>query len=208
MSDARHILAVKTYGSHRKTRSGRRISALKIGYTGSIATILLEILPDTRDISSKRDSYTYIHVPNKPRLRRNWLFIDLSAEELRQVEQITMRFDRNRGVLLWKDSSWQALPCHLTPYYHAPTSASETPKGSPVGYWSINSSGKKGATGGGDDPDVLIAEYSKLYDDKPAWWWIPGNDATYENRFKRITSGRPDRPPCWFATVAPEATSP
>ena len=183
MTDAiRHVLAVKTYGSTRKMRNGKRISALKIGYTGSIAAILLQLLPNTRDISSKRDSYTYIYVPNKPRLHRNWLFIELTDDELQQAEQITRRHDHNRGVVLWKDSSWQYLPCELTPDYHAPSYGADIPKGSPAGYWHINTQGETGASGGSSDPDTLIAEYSKLHPQKAAWWWIPGNDATYRHR--------------------------
>ena len=178
----KHIVALGTYGTHTKTRKGKRLSALKIGYTNAVAEVLLALIPTAKNISSKRDSYVYIHLPNKPKLRQNWLLVEVTAEELVPAEKITMANRSSRGIARWGDDGWVLFPCLKNPEYHAASSPYDIPKGSPHGYWSINSAGEASATGGGDDPDALIAEYSKLDPDKSAWWWIPGNDATYTHR--------------------------
>ena len=183
MSDRRHTLALTTYGTQTKIHQGRRVSALKIGYSGPVARILLALLPDAQDISSQRDRYLYIHLPNKPKLRHDWLFVAVDADELKRVETLLQEGDSNRGVALWRESQWQLLPYRGQPDYQPAHSPYDVPKGSPIGFWAINSAGETGATGGSDNPDQLIAEYSKLDPDKAAWWWLPGNDATYEQRF-------------------------
>ena len=106
----------------------------------------------------------------------------VNDEELATAEKVTMATSSSRGIALWRDSGWMLLPSLENPEYHDPASAYDVPKGSPHGYGSINSSGETSATGGGEDPDTLIAEYSKLDPNKAAWWWIPGNDATYAHR--------------------------
>lgn len=178
----KHIVALNTYGTHTKTRKGKRLSALKIGYTNAVAEVLLALIPTAKNISSKRDSYVYIYLPDKPKLRQNWLFVEVTAEELVAAERITMANRSSRGIVRWGDDGWVLFPCLDNPEYHAASSPYDIPKGSPHGYWSINSAGEASTTGGGDDPDALIAEYSKLDPDKSAWWWIPGNDATYTHR--------------------------
>ena len=181
-SDTTHLIALSTYGTQTKTRQGSRLSALKIGYTNAVAEVLLALISTARNISTKRDSYVYIHLPNKPKLHQDWLFVEATDEELARAEMITMSNPSSRGIAVWRDSSWLLFPCLENPEYHEATSNYDTPKGSPHGYWSINSSGEKSATGGGNNRDALIAEYSKLDPNKSAWWWIPGNDATYEHR--------------------------
>ena len=183
MSDLKHILALRTYGTKTRTHQGRRVSALKIGYTGPVAHVLLTLLPEAQDISSQRDRYVYIHVPNKPKLRQNWLFVEVNVDELQRVETLLREQDNSRGIAIWRESQWQLLPYRGQPDYQPARSRTAVPKGSPIGFWAINSAGEKGTTGGSDNPDQLIAEYSKLDLDKAAWWWLPGNDATYEQRF-------------------------
>lgn len=178
----KYVIALATYGTHTKIRQGKRLSALKIGYTNAVAEVLLMLIPTSKNISSKRDSYVYIHLPNKPKLRHNWLFVEVTDEELATAEKITMANRSSRGITCWRDNGWILFPCLDNPEYHAASSPYDIPKGSPHGYWSINSAGETSATGGSDDPDALIAEYSKLDPDKSAWWWIPGNDATYTHR--------------------------
>ena len=156
-----HILALSTYGSHRKKRSGKRLSALKIG-APLVANILLKLISTAHNISGNRDSYIYIHLPNKPRLHHNWLFVEVSDEELAQAEKIAMETSSARGIALWRNDGWQRLPCRDNPEYRPATSNYDAPKGSPHGYWAISSSGEKAAAGGADDPDKLVAEYSKL----------------------------------------------
>lgn len=178
----KYVIALTTYGTHTKIRQGKRLSALKIGYTNAVAEVLLTLIPTSKNISSKRDSYVYIHLPNKPKLRHNWLFVEVTDEELATAEKITMANRSSRGITCWRDNGWMLFPCLDNPEYHAASSPYDIPKGSPHGYWSINSAGETSAAGGSDDPDALIAEYSKLDPDKSAWWWIPGNDATYTYR--------------------------
>jgi hypothetical protein len=182
MPETTHIIALSTYGTQTKTRAGRRLSALKIGYTNAVPDVLLALIPSATNISSNRDRYVYIHLPNKPKLHRNWLFVVVDDEELAAAEKITMANPSSRGIALWRDQGWMLFPSLENPAYHDPASDYDVPKGSPHGYRSINSAGETAATGGGEDPDALIAEYSKLDPNKSAWWWIPGNDATYAHR--------------------------
>ena len=60
MPDPTHIIALSTYGTQTKTRSGRRLSALKIGYTTAVADVLLALIPSATNISSNRDRYVYV----------------------------------------------------------------------------------------------------------------------------------------------------
>lgn len=175
------IVAVTTYGTHTKTHGGKRVSTLKIGYSGIISQILLILLPSAVDVSSKRDRYVYIHIPNKPKLRNNWLFLDLNENELAQLEAKTVSSSHSYGIAVWRNSKWMLPPSQTQPEYHDPRSSGDVPKGSPAGFWAIRSDGTAGPTGGIRDRDKIIAEYSKLDANKPAWWWIAGNDATYKN---------------------------
>jgi len=184
----KHIVALGTYGTHSKTYKGKRVSAIKIGYTNAVAKVLLALIPIAKNISSKRDNYVYIYLPNKPKLRHNWLFVEITADELTIAEKITMANLSSQGIARWGEDGWVLFPYQNNPKYHAASSSYDIPKGSPHGYWSINSSGETSATGGGDDSDCLVAEYSKFDPNKSAWWWIPGNDATYTHRstLKRV----------------------
>jgi len=173
------IVALTTYGTQTKTHKGKRLSTLKIGYIGIISTILLKLFPDARDVSSSRDSYKYIYLPNKPKLHRNWLFLELTPNELAVVEIMTFAVDRSYGIAVWKDSKWMMPPNQKQPEYHEPRGTGDVPNGSPAGYWALSTDGTKGPTGESRDGDRIIAEYSKLDPHKPAWWWIPGNSATY-----------------------------
>lgn len=174
------IIAFSTYGTHTKTHRGKRLSALKIGYTGIISNILLKLFQSAIDISTKRDTYKYLYLPNKPKLHHNWLLVELTSAELELVERLCISHNQNHGIAVWQKNKWMLLPIKDQPQYQE--LSSNTPKYNPVGYWSIRTDGSKGSIGGSRNSDQLIAEYSKLYANKPAWWWIPGNDATYKNR--------------------------
>ncbi|MEL7432309.1 MAG: hypothetical protein AAFN11_00020 [Chloroflexota bacterium] len=179
MTDQNTIVALTTYGTHTKTRQGKRLSTLKIGYTGIIHEILLALFSDATDVSSNRDSYKYIHLPNKPKLHHNWLFIELNPTELATFEAMTVGAERSSGIAVWKDSKWMMPPSQHQPQYHEPRGAGDAPNGSAAGYWALSTDGKKGPTGGSRDKDLIIADYSKLDPHKSAWWWIAGNSATY-----------------------------
>lgn len=58
---------------------------------------------------------------------------------------------------------------------------SDAPKGSPAGFWALATDGTTCWIGGADRQQIM-AEYSKLYPHKPAWWWIAGNEVTYQKR--------------------------
>jgi len=174
------IIAFSTYGTHTKTHRGKRLSALKIGYTGIISNILLKLFQSAIDISTKRDTYKYIYLPNKPKLHHNWLLVELTSAELELVERLCISHNQNLGIAVWQNNKWMLPPTKDQPQYQE--LSSNTPKYNPVGYWSMRTDGAKGAIGGSRNSDQLVAEYSKLYPNKPAWWWIPGNDATYKNR--------------------------
>ncbi|MEO1666737.1 MAG: hypothetical protein AAFU54_19015 [Chloroflexota bacterium] len=180
MTEQTTIVALTTYGTQSKTYKGKRLSTLKIGYTGIIANILLALFPSATDVSSSRTSYKYIHLPNKPKLRHNWLFLELTATELTSVEALTAATDRTSGIAVWKDSKWMMPPSQIQPEYHEPRGTGDAPKGSPAGFWALSTDGTKGPTGGSGESDQIIADYSKLDPNKSAWWWIPGNSATYE----------------------------
>lgn len=174
------IIAFSTYGTQTKTHRGKRLSALKIGYTGIISNILLKLFPSAIDISTKRDTYKYLYLPNKPKLHHNWLLVELTSAELELVERLCISHNQNHGIAAWQNNKWMLPPTKDQPQYQE--LSSNTPKYNPVGYWSIRTDGTKGAIGGSRNSDQLVAEYSKLYPNKPAWWWIPGNDATYKYR--------------------------
>lgn len=176
---ANQIVAVKTYGTHTKTYHSKRVSTLKIGYSGIIPQVLLALLPDAVDVSSKRDSYVYIYIPEKPKLRDSWLFIELTPDKLTMLESLTTASKRSSGIAMWKEGQWMLPPNQVQPQYHEPSNSYDVPKGSPVGLWAIRADGSVGSTG---NPNQLIAEYSKLYPNKPAWWWIAGNEATYKHQ--------------------------
>ncbi len=173
------IIGVSTYGTHTKTYQEKRVSTLKIGYSGIIPQVLLALLPDAMDVSSKRDSYIYIYIPEKPKLCKDWLFIELTAEKLATLESLTTASKRSSGIAVWQEGKWMLPPNQTQPQYHEPTSSYDAPKGSPVGFWAIRTDGSVGSTG---NPNQLIAEYSKLYPNRPAWWWIAGNQATYDHQ--------------------------
>jgi len=156
------------------------VSTLKIGYSGIISQVLQMLLPRAVDVSSKRDSYVYIHIPNKPKLRNNWLFLDLNDSELSQLEAKTIIASYSHGIAVWQEGKWMLPPSQTRPQYHDASGSGDVPKGSPAGFWAIRSDGTAGPTGGSHDRDQIIAEYSKLDANKPAWWWIAGNDATYK----------------------------
>ena len=174
-------VAVRTYGTQTKKFRDKRVSTLKIGYSGIIAQILLMLLPSAVDVSSKRDNYVYIHIPNKPKLRNNWLFLDLNDSEVSQLEAKTVTSSHIYGIVVWRESKWMYPPSQTQPEYQEAGGSGDVPKGSPAGFWAIRSDGIAGPTGGSRDRDQIIAEYSKLDANKPAWWWIAGNDATYKN---------------------------
>ena len=173
------IIAVSTYGTQRKSYQNKRVSALKIGYSGIISDILLALLPSAVDVSSKRDSYVYIYLPKKPKLRRNWLFIELEADKLAILESMTVKYTFNSGLVIWRNSQWMLPPTKDKLSYQACVSAN-SPQGSPVGLWTIRADGTVGSPE--STRDQLVAEYSKLDPNKAAWWWLAGNDATYEHR--------------------------
>ncbi|MEM9955270.1 MAG: hypothetical protein AAF846_26925 [Chloroflexota bacterium] len=174
------IIAAKTYGTQSKTYQGKRVSALKIGYIGIVAQVLLSILPNVVDISSKRDSYVYLYIPQKPKLRQGWLFIELSADKLSILETLTSRSKSDSGLVVWRDKQWMLPPNQSEASYRACIGAYTSPKGSPVGLWAIRADGTIGSPE--STRDQLIAEYSKLDPNKAAWWWLAGNDATYAHR--------------------------
>lgn len=174
------IIAVKTYGTQSKPYQSKRVSALKIGYIGIAAQVMLAVVPNAVDISSRRSSYVYIYIPQKPKLRQGWLFIELSADKLSALETLTRSSKNDSGIVVWRDNQWMLPPNQSDASYRACIGAYTSPEGSPVGLWAIRADGTVGSPE--STHDQLIAEYSKLDPNKAAWWWLAGNDATYEHR--------------------------
>src|SRR5205085_9527731 len=112
MSEPMHIVGLDTYGVEKVfvSSSKERVAALKC--TRAIPAILLLLFGEAAvDVTPVRASYSNIQLKVSYHLKKSYLVLKLTDEELVQVEQITRQQPIGAWVYLWRDGNWAEFPC-------------------------------------------------------------------------------------------------
>lgn len=176
----RQLVAVATYGSQRVTdpRTKKKISAYKVGYTGSTSQVLLAVFgTHARDVSSKRASYHYIHIHGQVQVKRGYILLRLTDEQMKTVESVT-RQDTYSAVYVWRDETWWTFPSREQATYQK--ASSRCPSYSGLGQY-----GTQPDNPASHSLSSITAEVSQLDADKHPWHWISGDTYPHRDLLKR-----------------------
>ncbi len=176
-----HIISVGTYGKHRvkDPKTGKRIAAHKIGYSGATSAVLLDLFAEkAHDVSPRRARYHYIQIEAESTARRGYLILKLTDEELERVKRLT-RYHHRSSVYLWRDNQWLAFPTNQEADFTPPTGAG--PDFNPSGLRATSpSSGQKEAA-----TRYIAVEKSQRYPNEKPWFWISGDTYPHRELLKR-----------------------
>jgi hypothetical protein len=173
-----HIIAISTYGSQRikHPQTMKIISAYKMGYSSAASAVLLTLYgSQARDVSPKQASYYYIQIDGEITVRRGFILLSVSAEELTRAETVTRRF-YHAATYCWREGQWYALPNSENNAYSEATIRSGCPNFDPSGARPVSpSTGEKEAAVEG-----IRVERSQRDPNQKPWYWLLGD--TYPHR--------------------------
>lgn len=189
-----HIIAVETYGSHRvkHPRTGKTVSAYKLGYTSATASVLLALYGEqAQDVSSKQATYRYVQIGIETVVRHGYLLLTLTDEELALTERLTGSGHR-AGMFQWKDKGWWEFPNNRQPEY-VPAQHSGL-NFDPTGFRPLSpSSGERESVVEG-----IFAERSQREDSSRAWWWLTGDTYPHRDLLKRHSARFSGKRKAWY----------
>jgi len=189
------LLAVHTYGSQRvkNPRTKTIVSAYKIGYSSAACETLLTLYgAKARDVSSAQASYHYVQIDGDTSVRHGYLLLNVSADELAQMETVTRRYHR-AAVFLWRESKWWEFPNSGSADYIQPTPYSG-PNFDPSGYRPVSPvTGEKEAAVEG----IYVEKSQRSADEKP-WYWLLGNTYPQREMLKRYGARFSSKRRCWY----------
>ncbi len=190
-----HIIAVDTYGAQRVTdpRTGKRVSAYKLGYTSAVTAVLLALYGDqARDVSPKQASYRYIQIDGDVVVRHGHILIALTADEQAKAERITRQHHR-AGVYLWRDRKWWVLPDSSHADYTEP-GYRVGPSFDPTGFRPPSpSTGERESVATG-----ITVERSQREEGGRVWWWINGDTYPHRELLKRHGARFSGKRKAWY----------
>ena len=176
-----HLISISTYGKNRiqNSKTKQKVSAHKIGYSGAAAPVLLALFGGSaRDVSSPRASYRYIQIDPKVPVKKGYLLLRLTDDEVQTVENITRSAPYSR-VFLWRDDQWWVFPNDRDAEYVAPLGSCPQFDGTGLRAISPSTGEKETAVKG------IVVEKSQLNPDKLPWYWLGGDTYPHRELLKR-----------------------
>lgn len=186
------LVAVSTYGSHRikHPRTGKTVSAYKIGYSGATSKVLLALFMErAQNVTPSRASYHYIHIDTPVTVKQGYILLRLTDDEIHTVEQIT-RSSSPTSVYRWRDGQWWCFSDNQHADYHLPMSSSPRFEGT----------GLRGTLISADDTlsHGIMVERSQRDPAQPAWFWLTGDTYPHRETLKRWGCRWSHRRKSWY----------
>lgn len=190
-----YTAAIETYGSQRvkDPRTGRQVSAYKIGYLSAAPDTLLALYgPHAREVSPRQASYRYVALEGDVTVRHGYLLVKLNADELARAERVTRQSER-AAVYLWREDRWHEFPTRRTPDY-TPIVGRSGPDFDPAGYRPVSpSTGEKEVAVEG-----IRAERSQCSSEEKPWWWLSGDTYPHRETLRRYGARFSKRRKAWY----------
>ncbi len=194
-----HIIAVDTYGAQRVTdpRTGKTISAYKLGYTSAVTAVLLALYgAKARDVSPKQATYRYLQIDGDVIVRHGHILLTLTPDELARTEAITRQHHR-AAVYLWRDGKWWALPDSTHAEYTEP-GYRVGPTFDPTGFRPPSpSTGERESAITG-----ITIERSQRDEGGRVWWWLNGDTYPHRELLKRHGARWSKKRQAWYIVGA------
>ncbi len=190
-----HIIAIDTYGAQRVTdpRTGKTISAYKLGYTSAATAVLLALYGENaRDVSPRQATYRYVQIDGDVLVRHGHILLTLKQDELARTETITRQHHR-AAVYLWRDGKWEALPDSTHSEYTEP-GYRVGPNFNPTSFRPPSpSTGERESAVTG-----ITIERSQREEGGQVWYWINGNTYPHRELLKRHGARWSKKRQAWY----------